>query len=400
MGRTSAILLSIAIAAVAFAVVAWVLWRWLKNSEDEPAQLIIKWIFSAVVLGGAFYFIRGTPADEAGAFIVPITGAVCGVIMAIIWGRNLVGAISRPFENLYTGGTLEPEPQPVYSVAESRRKQGKYPEAVQAIHQQLAQFPRDVYGQMLLAEIQAAYLNDLPGAQLTIERFCAQPDHAPQNIANALHQLADWQLKFGQDLDAARAALERIRTTLPDTEQAQVAAQRLAHLGSAETLLAPHDRATIVLRAGAHDVGLMADSSMLKRAEEDPAAEAAACVQQLERHPLDAEAREKLAVIYAGHYQRLDLAAGELEQLIQQPNLPAKQTIRWLNLLADLQLKHSGDYDAIRATLQRIIDLNPNAAAAETARQRIDHLRLELKGKEQQGSVKMGDYQRDLGLRK
>src|SRR5690348_18087515 len=54
----------------------------------------------------------------------------------------------------------------------------------------------------------------------------------------------------------------------------------------------------------------------------------------LEQHPLDTEAREKLAVIYADHYHRLDMATDELEQLIQQPNQPSRLVVRWLNLLA------------------------------------------------------------------
>jgi hypothetical protein len=61
-------------------------------------------------------------------------------------------------------------------------------------------------------------------------------------------------------------------------------------------------------------------------------------VKHLEQHPLDTEAREKLAIIYARHYKRLDLATLELNQLINEPNQPPKLVAHWLNLLADLQI--------------------------------------------------------------
>jgi outer membrane protein assembly factor BamD (BamD/ComL family) len=122
-------------------------------------------------------------------------------------------------------------------------------------------------------------------------------------------------------------------------------------------------------------------------------------VKHLEQHPLDNEVREKLAMIYAEHYQRLDLAADQFEQLITDPAQPGREVARWLNVLADLQLKHGADYDTIRQTLQRVIDLFPELAAAQLAQQRIELLRLELKGKEKSQVVKLGSYEKDLGLK-
>ena len=122
-------------------------------------------------------------------------------------------------------------------------------------------------------------------------------------------------------------------------------------------------------------------------------------MKHLEEHPLDTEARERLALIYSDHYDRLDLASDQLEQLIGHPNQPAKRVVHWLNLLADLQVRHGTSYETARGTLQRIIDLFPNAAAAQTARNRMDLLRLELKAKQQGQIVKMGIYQQDIGLK-
>src|SRR5436309_13464472 len=155
-----------------------------------------------------------------------------------MWAPRIGAKVGDWFGNLYTGGSTPPDPTPLYSVAESRRKQGRYVEAVREIRAQLARFPTDVTGQLMLAEIQAEHLDDLPGAQLTIERFLAQPGHGPKNIAFALSSLADWHLKYARDVEAARQALERILQLLPDTELSMGAAQRLAHLADKDAIIA------------------------------------------------------------------------------------------------------------------------------------------------------------------
>jgi len=70
-----------------------------------------------------------------------------------------------------------------------------------------------------------------------------------------------------------------------------------------------------------------------------------------------------------------------------------------LNLLADLQIRHGGGYDAASQTLNQIIERYPNQAAADVARNRIDLLKLELKAKEGPRSVKLGSYEQNIGLK-
>ena len=60
-----------------------------------------------------------------------------------------------------------------------------------------------------------------------------------------------------------------------------------------------------------------------------------------------------------------------------------------LNIIADMQIKFGKNLQGARAALQRIIDLNPTGASAETARHRIDRLPLELKGTEERQTIKM-----------
>jgi tetratricopeptide (TPR) repeat protein len=387
--------------ALALGAVGWFMVRCLKRSDDPP-RLIFKWIVTGGVIGCVIWFVGPLVAGGGygGAFIgVPLC-AVVGIILTIIWRHSIADLVAKPIASLYDGGSQEPIPHPAYSIAQSNQKRGRYVEAVAEIRKQLDRFPTDVEGQMLLAQIQAEDLEDLPAAELTIQRFCDQPGHAPQNIAFALYSMADWHLQVGRDREAARGDLEKIIQLLPETEFALGAAHRIAHLGSAEMLLAPHERKKFIVAEGEQSLGLLRDQEHLKPAEPDPAQAAAEYVKHLEQHPLDTEAREKLAVIYADHYGRLDLAANELEQMIEQPNQPARLVVHWLNLLADLQIRSGAGFEAAQQTLQRIVDRNPGVAAAEIARHRLALLKLELKSKEQSQAVKLGSYEQNIGLKR
>ena len=77
----------------------------------------------------------------------------------------------------------------------------------------------------------------------------------------------------------------------------------------------------------------------------------------------------------------------------------AGQVVHWLNLLADLHLRHDGDYNAVSQILEQIIERYPNLAAAGMARNRIDLLKLELKAKQTNQPVKLGAYEQNIGLK-
>ena len=199
------------------------------------------------------------------------------------------------------------EPKPFYSIARARQKQAKYLEAVIEIQKQLERFPTDVEGLMLLAEIQAQDLKDVVAAEQTIQTFCGQPGHAQKNIAFALHSLADWQLKYAKDVDAARRALQQMIDLLPDTEFALAASQRIGHLTDPDALLGVNAERRFVVKEGVRNLGLLQETKQFQPKEIEPAMQAAEYVKQLEQHPLDTEVRERLALVYANHYHRLDL---------------------------------------------------------------------------------------------
>jgi hypothetical protein len=151
---------------------------------------------------------------------------------------------------------------------------------------------------------------------------------------------------------------------------------------------------------GVKNVGLLKSSEHLRPVGMYPEQLAAVYVKHLEQHPLDTEVREKLAVIYADHYKRLDLATLELNQLIEEPNQPTRHVAHWLNLLADLQIRLGADYETVRPTLEKIMERFPDLAVAEMARTRLDRLKLELKGQKETPGVKLGVYEQNIGLKR
>src|ERR1051326_632565 len=368
---------------------------------EDPARMAFKWVLTLIVL--AIMVFKVAPivgqGGYGGAFGGIPMAAACGLALAFIWRHTIASWAADPIGSLYDGGTTAPDPHPAYSIAQSRQKQGKYLEAVVEIQKQLEKFPTDFEGHMMMAQIQAEDINDLQAAEHTIQQLCAQPGHAPRNIAFALYSMADWHLAIGQDREAAKRNLAQVSELLPDTEFALGAAQRIAHLADREMMMSSHDRKKIILKEGVQNIGLLAHSEHFRPTETDPALVAAQYVKHLEEHPLDTEAREKLAVLYADHYQRLDLATNELEQLIQQPNQPSRLVVRWLNLLADLQVRGGTDYETVRATVQRIVDRDPKAAAANVAQNRLATLKLELKAQQKNQAVKLGSYEQNIGLK-
>ncbi len=371
-----------------------ILVRWFQRSEDDPKVLIIK-IAVTIPLGLLAFFSVGW-FGVFGPFVI----VFCGVVFSIIWTPNIAAWAFRPLTSLFDGGSEPPDPKPLYSVSRALAARGRFLEAVTEVQRQLAKFPNDFEGQMLLAEIQAKHLHDLPSAETTLQKLCDQKGKPSQEISAALTTLADWQLKLARNHVAAKNCLEQIVGLFPDTEFSAAATQRIAHLGDGEMLRLPHERPKYAVPEGIKNYGLRSEAGLIQAHEASPQELAAKFIKQLEAHPHDSEARENLAEIYANHYRRMDLAADQLEQLIALPNQPAKLVVRWLNMLADLQVRCAMDHDAAKNALQRIATQFPNTAAAEVALNRIERLRLEVKGKEQQSqAVKLGVYEQNIGLK-
>ena len=394
MSTTYRIVEGTVVAVVMFGFIGWGFFRMLKRSDD-PERILFKLVVTFFLV--VTCFIAAVKLSFFGPFVIIIPG----IALSILWVPHIGEWLCSPLTNLFDGGSQEPEKKPFYSMAIAKRKQGKGLAAVMEVRRQLARFPNDFEGVMLLAGIQAEDLKDLASAEITLNHFCDQPHPPPKQFAAAMNHLADWQLKLAQDAEGARAALEKIIARFPDTELALLAAQRIGHLdGTGTHLLAAQDRQSMAVPEGVKNIGLLKSSEHLRPNETSPEQLAADYVKHLEQHPLDTEIREQLAVLYADHYQRLDLAANELQQMIDGPNQPAKRVAHWLNLLADLQVRHGADYDAVRQTLEKIVERFPDWAAAEMARSRLNRLKLEFKGHAQGSTVKLGVYEQNIGLKR
>lgn len=394
------VILGLLMLASLLAGAGWLFWRALKASDD-PGRLIFHVGVTTVILAVGFFGIGRVAGDGSpeGKIAGVLAGAVLGIVLGVLWAPRMGALVGDWFGNLYTGGGEPPVPTPVYSAAEAHWQASRYPEAFREIRAQLERFPQDMTGLTLLARLQAEHLDDLPGAEATLERILAQPGHTAGQQVAALNLLADLQLKVAQDPDAARASLERIAALFPDSPYALQAAQRLAHLGQPGAAETVRRRGPIPLRRGATDLGLQQGPVTLAAPGETAEETVARLVRQLEAHPLDTEAREQLAILYAEEFGRLDLATDQFEQLLAAPHTAMRDVARWFNALADAQVRHGREYEAVRATLQRLIDRFPGLAPAEVAQRRIEHLRLELKGREQGRTIRMGTYERDLGLK-
>ncbi|HSY75003.1 MAG TPA: hypothetical protein VK810_06000 [Dongiaceae bacterium] len=400
MSRVLDITVEAVLSVIGLAVIAWICIRAFRHSPDRGA-LAVKWIVTAVAFW--FEFTVAAPSFAKGGFDAIfglILTAVIGACMAIIWTGTITDVLAKPFASLYDGGDQEVEPKPYYSIALTKRKLNHPLEAIVEIRKQLAKFPNDYEGVTLLANIQAEDLKDLPGAEITFNNFCNSPTTPDKQAAAAWTQVADWHLKLAQDSGSARLSLEKIIAKFPDTGLSLAAAQRISRLGGTEKqLLSSHDRHAMFVPEGVKSPGLRDSMEDLIPEETNPEILAADFVKHLESHPLDTEAREKLAIIYARHYKRLDLATLELKQLIEQPNQTTRHVAHWLNLLADLQIHGGADLDAVRGTLLKIVEMFPDLPVAEIARSRLNRLKLEFKGKEETPGKKLGVYEQNIGLK-
>jgi hypothetical protein len=366
----------------------------LRQSE-EPVRLIAKWGVSFALI----MIIRGMVAHRFGGPYVALFILIPALPLGVIWAPALGNLVAKPLTDNFTGGDDEVDKKPFYFAAEGKRRQGNFDEAIEEVRKQLEKFPGDAAGYMMLATIQAEDLHDLPAAEATLEELLARPALPPQAAVSALHALADWQLQYGRNTEAARLALQRIVQLFPTTQFAHAAEQRLSHLGRVDETREFRENAKFKVQARVRKLGLESDAEA-ELAKVDADALAAEYVKQLEEFPADTEAREKLAALYAGHFQRLDLAAGQLEQLIAVPDETPKHVARWLQQLATFHIQYAKDLPGAEAALRRIIERFPRTAMAEVAATRLALLPQEIKALEPSQPKQIGSYEKDIGLRK
>jgi tetratricopeptide (TPR) repeat protein len=389
--RTFEIIRGTVLLVLFLAIAIYVGRRWIRSSSDDPSRLITKWILSVVLFGGV---LGGMTAPPFGLFIV----LPCTLIMAILWAPNIGAFVSKPLTDMFDGGDEQAEDKPAYSIASARRMQGRYTDALAEVQKQLEKFPEDFEGQMLRATILAENLNDLAGAELAIQKIVSQTCHLPAQIAAVYTTLADWHLKFGLDIEAAKTDLKHITERFPDSEIAQVAAQRILHLGEPDKVYRVQDRQPLVMKVGERDLGLKGKMPAAAP-EEDVAEVLAGYLKRLSLNPHDWETREALAFLYAEKLGQLDEGIAQMNYLIALPHQPQMQIMRWFQIIVDLQMRLCPDKEPARQTLRRIIEMFPEGAAADRARDNLTRLADPSVPKPISQPVALPAYERYLGLK-
>jgi tetratricopeptide (TPR) repeat protein len=400
MANAGKFLVGLAGLALGLFLLGWFIWTTVRKAEDS-GRVLFKWIITAVVfailIGIALSLFRG---GIGSAYIVPPVAAVFGVFLGIMWAPHLGAALAKPLTSFYDGGGQEVEERPFYAIARAKQKRGNYQDAIAEVRKQLHRFPEDYEGWMLLAEIYGNDLKDKNAAIECIEEILRHESHTPKNVSFALNRAADWHLSMAAERAAARLCLEQIITRFPGTELAHTAEQRIAHLTTDRMLADQKERRRLVLTHHDDYIGLKGEVADPRPAEEDPAAAASRLVSRLTEFPHDVEAREQLAKIYADHYQRMDLANDQIEQLVAAPGAAQKEVTRWLNMLADFHVRVDQDKQAAAGALRRVMELYPKSAMAAQAEQRIAYLETEMLKNKKSQALKLGSYEDNLGLKR
>ena len=395
------------IGGVSLAVVIYIIRKQLRNPQNNPVKVIGLWVLSFVVFLGIAY--SAVAAQEGLALLFVLLVAVpIAFLVGLAWTPTIANTLVSPLTTALSGDDTAAYEGPAYGQALAKRKRGQYEDAVEAVEAQLEQYPGDFDGQMLKASIQAENLDDLPAAVATIQETLEDPDKVRFNLPVALNKMAYWQLTIAGDASAAKRTLEQIREALPGTQAAQFASQRLASLDASEESEAATEDFNesyrhLVKESAAKD-DFTGPLEIPRAVEVDPLqadeAKLQTCLRRVALHPDSINNREELAALYLGHMKQPALAIQQYEHLLTLPGTTIHQKTAWLNKVADIQIKSGETYESIRATLQLIISLNPKAAPAALAEQRIAYLRIEMRGVNKKSKkLQLGRYDEDVGLK-
>jgi tetratricopeptide (TPR) repeat protein len=307
------------------------------------------------------------------------------------WGAGLAATVwLLPMVHNMYALAVTAKPPPMYARAIAKMKFGKYDEAEQDVLQELERCEDDFDGWIMLAEMYANQFGDLPAADRTIHELCDHPNATPSQISVALHRLAEWYLKAGEDPVAARRALEEIRQRLPGTHLAHMAQLRLNQL--------PSSRDEMMEQRKAKVVRLPALSDKLDEPEEpidatDERLATRLANQYSEKLKLDANnvpAREEFARILAERLGKVPLACEQVELLLELPDQPDSKRAEWVGLMAAWQLKYQHNSETARELLQRVIREFPKSPQAIAARRRMSLMDTEERMRQARAAASSG----------
>lgn len=252
--------------------------------------------------------------------------------------------------------------RPAYAAAYTKLNYGRTVEAECEIIEQLEKCEDDYEGWMLLAEVYAMRHRDLDVAEKTVLDLCDQPGLRPDQVAAALHKLADWHLRINDDPLAARQVMDEIIRRLPGTDAAQQAQERKDRI--------PESRETWLLRKrpATHEDDLPSaeEPPMIQSPPADPGQELA---EQLRINPDDVPTRERLAHQLAGR-GRIDDALEQMLVLLARGDCPPQQRAEWLRTMAQWEFIAYRRAEA-RKWLEQLVRECPDTPQARSAVNRL-----------------------------
>ena len=405
MGRVYSAILVYGILA---AVVVYIIRKQVKNPDNDPVKVIVKWTVTVAIVAFGVYATLWSN-DRASLLVVFIFLLLPGsVIMALWWTPEISEWMASPITNALTGDSRISYNKPEYGIANARRNRGQYVEAVEAVDEELAKHPGNFDGLMLKASIQAENLGDLEAATETVQEAIEGEEQLSYRLPVALNKMADWQLAVAGDPNAARRTLRQIREALPESQAAQFAAQRLASLDSSEETEAAvvdfNESYQKLVEESARKDDFTSPLELPKAIETNQQQAGdkslANCLRRVALHPDSVSNREELAALYLDHANQPPKAAEQYDHLLALPGTTIHQKTAWLNKIADIQVKSGESHETVRATLERVIALDPKAAPAARAQQRISYLNIELRGANRKTTkLQLGSYEEDIGLK-
>ena len=297
--------------------------------------------------------------------------------------------------------------KPSYGPTIAARNRGDYEGALEQVDLLLEKHEGDFEGLMLKASIEAEDYLDLETARGTLDEILNNEERLRYSLPIVYNKLADWQMNLFDDPEGARRSLEVIRKTYPESKAAQLVSQRLASMDSFDEALS---QASDIDETYQQLAAESAEKDQVKGPLDIPTASEedtfltndtafAQCINRLEEHPDSITNREELAALYVSHAYEPALAIQQYEYLLGMPGATEKQQVAWLNKVADIQVKTGGTHEEARATLQRVIDINPEGAGATRAQSRIMHLSIEIRAANKKNApLKLERREEDLGL--
>jgi hypothetical protein len=287
--------------------------------------------------------------------------------------------------------TLRPavKTPPIYSRAIAAINFDKYKEAEKAVIEELESCEDDFDGWMMLAELYADQFHDLPGAMDLVRQTCANPNITPSQFAVAHHRLADWQLKWGQDPDAARAALAEIGRHYPGSHLEHMARLRMNQLpASREEWIAQQSVKKISLPTLRGSARNFSSARPVAISRDEASVRSQQCVLHLQSNPDDIATREELARLWAEELGQVEMGVEQLELLLSMRGHASAKAAEWLGLLTLWHLRYPQNLPAARAAMERLIRLYPKSPQAIAAQRRMNLLDLETKMRQSVGALR------------